>query len=106
MMPMSLIFSNPTRSYESGRHGVRFWGHDQSLEVGFLVTEAALRELETDVEPDAASFLQAFDRHLGSIHAVAHCVYARGLTGVHMLGLGDFRRHAGADGVRLPRRDP
>ncbi len=89
---MPLNFPNPSRSYEAGRHGVRFWGYDQSIEVLFLVTEGALRELQSDAKSEHTGFLEAFDAHRDRIHTVASKVYARGFRGLHTLGLEDFRR--------------
>ena len=33
---MSLNFPNPSRSYEPDHARVRFWGHDDAMEVSFF----------------------------------------------------------------------
>ena len=42
---MSLNFPNPSRSYEPDHARVRFWGHDDAMEVSFFLNEDALFHL-------------------------------------------------------------
>ena len=58
---MALNFPNASRSYDSTRHAVRFWGYDSAMETSFFVMADALRHLQPGIEPDEESLLQAFD---------------------------------------------
>ncbi len=40
---MALNFPNFSRSYDSTRHAVRFWGYDSAMETSFFVNAEALR---------------------------------------------------------------
>ena len=66
---MPLSFLNPSRSYDSTRRAVRFWGNDSAMEASFFVTEDALKRIEPDMRFDEPGLLIAFgdasrDRHL------------------------------------------
>jgi hypothetical protein len=39
---MSLRFPNASRSYDSGQRRVRFWAHDEALDIQFFRTIAVL----------------------------------------------------------------
>jgi len=75
---MKLNFPNPSRSYDSGRNRVRFWGYDSAIEVSFFVEVDALKRLYPNMNCAEAGFLQAFDAVRNRIHEVADRVYARG----------------------------
>jgi hypothetical protein len=87
---MALNFPNASRSYDSTRHAVRFWGYDSAMETSFFVMADALRHLQPGIEPDEESLLQAFDFHRDQICAVATKVYRRGNKGSYELGPTDF----------------
>lgn len=87
---MALNFPNASRSYDSTRHAVRFWGYDSALEMSFFVMADALRRLQPGTPPDEASLLQAFDSHRDAICAAAAKVYRRGNKGSYELGPTDF----------------
>jgi len=87
---MSLNFPNSSRSYDSTRHAVRFWGYDSAMETSFFVVADALRRLQPGIEPDEASLLGVFDSHRDLICAAAAKVYRRGNKGSYELGPGDF----------------
>ena len=68
---MALNFPNASRSYDSTRHAVRFWGYDSAMETSFFVVADALRRLQPGISPDEESLLQAFDSHCEQIRAAA-----------------------------------
>jgi hypothetical protein len=87
---MALNFPNRSRSYDSTRRAVRFWGHDSSIETSFFVTEDALKRMQPDMAFDEASALQAFDLNRPFIHAAAAKIYKRGRKGSYDLVSTDF----------------
>jgi hypothetical protein len=88
--PMALNFPNQSRSYDSTRRAVRFWGYDQSMEASFFVTEDALKRVQPDVRLDEAGLLRAYDTNRDLIYAAALKVYSRGRKGSYELLRGDF----------------
>lgn len=87
---MALNFPNASRSYDSTRHAVRFWGYEQTMETSFYVMAGALQHLQPGIRPDEASLLQAFDSHRERICAAATKVYKRGSRGSYDLSPTDF----------------
>ncbi len=87
---VALNFPNASRSYDSTRRAVRFWGYDSAMETSFYVAADALRRLQPDMPADEVSLLGAFDTHLDQIRAVAAKVYRRGNKGSYDLGPNDF----------------
>jgi uncharacterized protein DUF1488 len=87
---MSLIFPNLSRSFDSTRDAVRFWGYDSTIECLFFVTRAALTKLEPNLRSDEISVLGAFDAHRSLICKAAKKVYARGRRGSYDLDAPDF----------------
>jgi hypothetical protein len=85
-----LNFPNLSRSYDSTRHAVRFWGYDSALETSFFVMADALRHLQPGIRPDEESLLQAFDSNRDAICAAAVKVYKRGDKGSYDLGPANF----------------
>jgi hypothetical protein len=77
---MALQFPNQSRSYDSRRRAVRFWGHDGAMEAAFFVTEEALKQLQPGMVGEAG-LLNAFDANRAFIYAAATRVYARGPKG-------------------------
>jgi hypothetical protein len=75
---MPLNFPNDSRSYDTTRRAVRFWGYDSAMENSFFVTCEALKRLQPDLICDEAAALLAFDHHRNAIYAAAAKVYARG----------------------------
>lgn len=87
---MSLNFPNLSRSFDP-RHGrVRFWAHDQALEIPFFVEAAALCHIEPQAARDEAGLLDAFDRHRARICAAATRVYVRHRAGSYTLAAADL----------------
>ena len=74
---MALCFPNRSRSYSSSRRCVRFWAHDEALEISFFVDADAFCPSGIAEAWSENAILDAFDRHLDSIHAAALRVYAR-----------------------------
>ena len=73
---MTLNFPNLSRSYDSDRRRIRFWGHDSAMEVPFFLDEDAIFVLYPQTLKTEAGLLAAFDRARADIFAVAARVYA------------------------------
>jgi hypothetical protein len=87
---VAINFPNENRSYDSKRRGVRFWGHDEALEVCFLLEEDALTRMSRTTSQTEAGFLAAFDSHRDRICTVARKVYSRRGSGFYILAASDF----------------
>ncbi len=87
---MTLSFPNRSRSYDSVRRRVRFWGHDSALEIQFFLQEDALRKLARSAPHNEAGFLAAFDERVDTIHEVATRVYTRHRLDAYSLAASDF----------------
>jgi hypothetical protein len=83
-------FPNHSRSYDSTRRAVRFWGHDSAIEASFFINEEALRRIQPDAGPDESGFLSAFDSNRDLICAAAAKLYIRGSRGSYDLGAANF----------------
>ena len=60
---MALSFPNPTRSYDSKHHCVRFWGYDGTFEVSFLVEQNAFSRMNPGAPQDKSGILRIFDKY-------------------------------------------
>jgi Protein of unknown function (DUF1488) len=89
---MALRFPNGSRSrsYDTTRRAVRFWGYDSAMESSFFVTDDALKRIQPDMKLDQAGALRAFDVNRQLIYATAAKVYARGRKGSYDLMSDDF----------------
>ena len=85
-----LNFPNRSRSIDSTRRAVRFWGHDNAMEWSFFVTEEALNRLDPNLRHDEAGLLFAFDNNRTAIYAAALKVYKRERKGSYELMATDF----------------
>ena len=85
-----LDFPNQSRSFDSTRRAVRFWGYDSAMEWSFFVTEEALNHLRPKTERDEASLLLAFDAHRPAIYAAAIKAFKQGRKGSYELGVANF----------------
>ena len=83
-------FPNHSRSYDSTRHAVRFWGYDSSLEASFFINEDALTKIQPMVSLDESGFLNAFDCNRDLICAAAAKLYVRGSRGSYDLVAANF----------------
>jgi hypothetical protein len=46
---MASSFPNHSRSYDTTRRAVRFWGYDSAMETSFFVSEEALKRIQPDM---------------------------------------------------------
>lgn len=72
-----LNFPNPSRSYDVTKHGVRFWGYDQTFEISFFVEENALSKINPEMTEDEVGFLNTFDVNRDRMREVASNIYSR-----------------------------
>lgn len=86
---MAMSFPNHSRYYDSTRHAVRFWGHQNAMETSFFVTADALRSLKSGAQSDE-ELLATFDSNRELICATAARVFARGKKGSYELQASDF----------------
>jgi hypothetical protein len=87
---MSVTFPNQSRSYDTTRNAVRFWGYDSAIEATFFIAADALQRLEPGAGSDEASLLRAFDTNRELICTTAAKLYARGSRGSYDLVASDF----------------
>jgi hypothetical protein len=87
---MAINFPNQSRSYDSRHHCVRFWGHDDSREVSFLVEEDALAQIARTTPRNEDGFLVAFDDNRDRIVTAARKAYSRRASYFHTLAASDF----------------
>jgi hypothetical protein len=87
---MTLTFPNLSRSYDAGGRRVRFWGHDQSIEVPFFLEEAALFKLFPRTPNAEEGILSAFDAARDRIFQVATKLYAPKLRAFYVLEASHF----------------
>jgi hypothetical protein len=88
--PPMINFPNPSRSFDSTRRAVRFWGHDSAMEWSFFITEEALKRLQPNSARDEEGLLLAFDANRAKIYAAAKTAYARARKGSYELVATDF----------------
>lgn len=74
-------FPNASRSYDTTRNAVRFWGHDQSMETSFFISADALQRLKPGSAVSEAALLDAFDRNRPRICEAAAKLYGNGRKG-------------------------
>jgi hypothetical protein len=87
---MSLDFPNASRSYDTTRRAVRFWGYDRSMEVSFFVTVDALCRVTSKMLVRETDILGAFDTYRPRICDAARKAYAGPKKGSYELGSRDF----------------
>ena len=83
-------FPNHSRSYDSTRRAVRFWGHDSAIEASFYIDEDAMTRIQPGVRLDESGFLNAFDANRERICAAAAKVYVRGSRVSYDLSAANF----------------
>ncbi|HEY4162551.1 MAG TPA: DUF1488 domain-containing protein [Dongiaceae bacterium] len=74
---MKLDFPNPSRSYDARRQRVRFWAHDEALEIPFFIEVAALCRIDPNAAGDEDELLRVFDVNRSRICAAATRIYTR-----------------------------
>jgi hypothetical protein len=87
---MTLNFPNESRSYDSTRNLIRFWGYDSALEISFFVETNALNKLDPVARSVEAEYLEAFDAARDQIHETARKVYSRTRKDAYLLAAADF----------------
>ena len=75
---MSLKFPNPSRSFDTSKNRVTFWGYDSVIEVSFSVEGAALVKLVPGTHETEAGFLETFDIVKNIIYKAAETAYLQG----------------------------
>lgn len=78
-------FPNHSRSYDSTRRAVRFWGHDSAIEASFYIDEDVMTRIQPGVLLDESGFLSVFGANRDRICAAAAKVYVRGSRGSYDL---------------------
>jgi hypothetical protein len=74
---VALSFPNVSRSYDSARQSVFFWGYDSAFEVSFHINREALQRVAKLPCTSESDLLRAFDVNRSRIHEVAAKAYAR-----------------------------
>jgi len=87
---MTIEFPNQSRSYDANHHQIRFWGHDASREVAFLVEAEALHQVGARTTGNEEALLLAFDANRERIESAARKAYSRRGTGFYVLGVSDL----------------
>lgn len=85
-----LSFPNLSRSYDTTRRCVRFWGYDGALEVSFFVEEAAVFRIAPATRHNEAAVLESFDNNRERILNVARKVYSGHRQGSYQLSASNF----------------
>ncbi|MPV65190.1 MULTISPECIES: DUF1488 domain-containing protein [Burkholderia] len=81
----ALHFPNPSRTYDMSRHCVCFWGYDNAREITFLVDDAMLAKLNSDMDSSEPALLAAFDRNRDRILGLARDLYKGGPQNRYMI---------------------
>jgi hypothetical protein len=89
---MALNFPNSSRSLETRKNRIRFWGYDSAIEITFFMELDALMKISPAAELAETGLLDAFDGALAQIHQVAEKVYrrARERSHVYVLAANEF----------------
>jgi hypothetical protein len=88
---MTLSFPNLSRSYDAARHRVRFWGHDDSIEIPFFIEESAIFKLFPATRNAEDGILAAFDAGRARVTEAAQRVYRpHQRRSFYVLAAGDF----------------
>jgi len=87
---MSLNFPNVSRNYDADHRRIRFWGHDDALEVPFFLEEGALFRLDPKTKNMETAMLGTFDAAVDRIHGVASRLYGHGKRSFYVLTASDF----------------
>jgi hypothetical protein len=84
------MFPNRSRSLDSVRAWVSFWGYASTIEVTFQVDTRLLESMAGSQLVDEASFLQVFDANRDAIEGAASAAYARQRVSFCRLDTTDF----------------
>jgi hypothetical protein len=86
----TIMFPNRSRSLDSVRAWVSFWGYASTVEVTFQVDTRLLESMAGSQLVDEASFLQVFDANRDAIEGAASAAYARQRVSFCRLDTTDF----------------
>ena len=75
---MALNFPNPSRSYDPEHRRIRFWGHDDAMEVPFFLEEDVLFKLYPRTRNAESAMLESFDLARPRIFEAASKAYRPG----------------------------
>lgn len=78
-----LSFPNESRSFDSRKNCVRFWGYDSAIEISFFVAVDALQKLSPEMSRAEAEILKTFDAVRERIHEAANKIYVRDHKGAY-----------------------
>jgi hypothetical protein len=87
---MPLSFPNLSRSYDADRRRIRFWGHDNAMEVSFFLEEGALFRLKPTTRNEESAILAAFDAFREKINAAADKAHSATRRSFYVLVAADF----------------
>jgi hypothetical protein len=74
---MQIQFPNQSRSYNSTRRRIEFWGHDRAREISFYLETDALEQISPTVAMNEAGALGVFDANRARIERAASKAYSR-----------------------------
>lgn len=86
---MTLLFPNPSRSFDDFEAGVRFIGYDGMISVPFVIEKSALEQMGA-IATTEASLLTAFDASRKMIYAVACKIYGQARQTSYRIKLQDM----------------
>ena len=90
---MTLVFLDPSRSFDKTRNAIRFTGNDGMSEVPFFVEAGALATSDDELcctRVSETKHLARFDALRASIHDVAREAYSYGHRDSYTLTAADF----------------
>lgn len=74
---MTILFPNPSRSFDESKNRVHFWGYDKTIEVSFYVQAETLKKLCPDMDEAESGCLAAFDQARTKLYDAAEKAYTR-----------------------------
>ncbi len=87
---MALKFPNVSRNYDADKRRIRFWGHDDAIEVPFFLEEDAVFRLNPKTKNVETAMLASFDESIDRIHEAALRLYGSGKRSFYVLAARDF----------------
>jgi hypothetical protein len=75
-LAMAIHFPNVSRSYDADHHRIRFWGHDDAVEIPFFLDENVIFKLAPRTANGETAILAAFDAARERIFAAATRIYS------------------------------
>jgi hypothetical protein len=87
---MALEFPNNSRSYDSTRQVVRFWGYYGVFEIAFLIESKVLCAIAPGMKKNETEILSCFDTNWLKIVQAAGRTYFRSRNGCYSVGYNDF----------------